>query len=82
MVSGANNMRKTSGINYKKLFKLLIDRGEKKTVFAENAGINANTLAKLSKNEYVSMDVLVRICRYLNCQLSDIVEIMTEEDDA
>ena len=82
MLSGANNMRKTSGINYKKLFKLLIDRGEKKTVFAENAGINANTLAKLSKNEYVSMDVLVRICRYLNCQISYIVEIIAEEDDA
>ena len=81
MVSRANNMRKTSGINYKKLFKLLIDRGEKKTVFAENAGINANTLAKLSKNEYVSMDVLARICRYLNCQISDIVEVMAEEDD-
>lgn len=75
MVSGANNIRKTSGINYKKLFKLLTDRGEKKTVFAENAGINANTLAKLSKNEYVSMDVLVRICTYLGCQISDIVEV-------
>ena len=75
-------MKKTSGVNYKKLFKLLIDREEKKTVFAENVGINANTLAKLSKNEYVSMDVLVRICRYLNCQISDIVEIMAEGDDA
>lgn len=75
MVSGSDNMKKTSGVNYKKLFKLLIDREEKKTVFAKNAGINANTLAKLSKNEYVSMDVLVRICTYLGCQISDIVEV-------
>ena len=72
-------MKTTSGVNYKKLFKLLIDREEKKTVFAQNAGINANTLAKLSKNEYVSMDVLVRICRYLNCQIGDIVEITSNE---
>ena len=69
----ANNVR------YNSLFKLLIDRNEKKTEFAKGAGINLNTLAKLSKNEYVSMDVLVRICRYLNCQISDIVEVVMEE---
>lgn len=69
----ANNIR------YNNLFKLLIDRNEKKTKFAKGVGINLNTLAKLSKNEYVSMDVLVRICRYLNCQISDIVEVIMEE---
>ena len=68
-----------NSVRYKSLFKLLIDRNEKKTEFAKGAGINLNTLAKLSKNEYVSMDVLVRICRYLNCQISDIVEVIMEE---
>ena len=68
-----------NSVRYNSLFKLLIDRNEKKTEFAKGAGINLNTLAKLSKNEYVSMDVLVRICRYLNCQISDIVEVIMEE---
>ena len=68
-----------NSVRFNSLFKLLIDRNEKKTEFAKGAGINLNTLAKLSKNEYVSMDVLVRICRYLNCQISDIVEVIMEE---
>lgn len=63
---------------YNKLFKLLIDRGLKKTEFAKLAGISANTLAKLSKNENVSMDVLIKICRALNCSLDDIVDILPE----
>lgn len=65
---------------YKRLFKLLIDRDLKKTVFAKNAGISQNTMAKLSKNEYVSMEVLVKICRYLQCSLDDIIEILPEAD--
>lgn len=63
-------------VSYKKLFKLLIDKEIKKTVFAKNANISQNTLAKLSKNEYVSMEVLVKICTYLNCTFDDIVEIV------
>lgn len=73
-------MKHTSNISYKKLFKMLIDKEENKTTFASKAGINANTLAKLSKNEYVSMDVLVRICRYLDCQISDIAEVVFEAE--
>ncbi len=63
-------------VSYKKLFKLLIDKEIKKTVFAKNANISQNTLAKLSKNEYVSMEVLVKICTYLNCTFDDVVEIV------
>jgi DNA-binding Xre family transcriptional regulator len=63
---------------YNKLFKLLIDRGMKKTVFAKNVGISANTLAKLSHNDMVSMDVIVRICRKLNCTVDDIMDILPE----
>lgn len=62
-------------VSYYKLFKKLIDKGLKKTEFAKNAGISPGTLAKLSKNEYVSMDVLVRICIEFDCQISDIVEV-------
>lgn len=58
---------------YNKLFKLLIDKGLKKTEFSRQVGISANTLANLSKNGTVSMDVLIRICRSLNCTIDDIV---------
>ena len=63
---------------YNKLFKLLIDKGMKKTIFAKNVGISANTLAKLSHNDMVSMDVIVRICRKLNCTVDDIMDILPE----
>ncbi len=44
-------------------------------VFAEKAGISANTMAKLSRNEYVSMEVLVKMCIVLYCTFDEIVEI-------
>lgn len=66
---------------YNKLFKMLIDINMKKTVFAKNVGISANTLAKLSHNDTVSMDVIVRICRYLNCTVNDIMDILPEHID-
>lgn len=62
-------------ISYTPLFKLLIDKGLKKGEFAKLCGISTPTLAKLSKNEYVSMDVLVKICKGLNCQIGDIIEV-------
>lgn len=64
--------------SYKKLFKLLIDRDLKKTEFAKLVGIGQNTLAKLSKNEYVSMEVLAKICKGLDCNIEDIVEFVDE----
>ena len=51
-------------VSYNKLFKLLIDKEMKKTEFAKEVGISANTLAKLSRNEMVSMDIIVRICTF------------------
>ena len=53
-------------VTYSNLFKLLIDKGLNKTEFAREVGISSNTLAKLSKNELVSLEVLVRICRQLD----------------
>lgn len=66
---------------YKKLFKLLIDQDMKKTEFRKMVGISEGTLAKLSKNENVSLDVLVRICRKLNCTLDDIIDVVPENAD-
>lgn len=67
-------------ISYKPLWKTLIDRDIKnRTELLEIAKIGRGTLAKLSKNQEVSMTVLVKLCNALNCELSDIAEI-TEID--
>lgn len=63
---------------YNNLFKLLIDKGMKRSEFAKLCKLSAPTISKLNKNEYVSMDVLVRICEGLNCQIEDVVEIICE----
>lgn len=66
---------------YKKLFKLLIDKGMKKTEFRRLVGISEGTLAKLSRNENVSLDVIVKICRHFNCSVDDILDIVPIVDD-
>ena len=65
-------------VSYNKLFKLLIDKGLKKTEFAKLEGISPNTLAKFSRNETVSMDIIIRICRVLDCTVDDIMEVLPE----
>ena len=65
---------------YNKLFKLLIDKRMKKTELRKLIGISPNTLTKLSNNEFVSMEVLVKICRALNCDVGDIVEVVQGPD--
>lgn len=67
------------GVSYKKLFKLLIDKEINKTELANQANLSRTTLAKLSKNEFISMDVLVRICEVLECNIGDVIDI-TEEN--
>lgn len=59
--------------NFSPLWKLLIDQGMKKTDLVDKLGISSSTLAKMGKNEYVSMEVIERICNHLNCQISDVV---------
>jgi len=66
-------------ISYNKLWKLLIDKNMTKTNLRIKSDISTSTLAKLSKNEQVSMDVLVKICKTLNCGIEEIVEIKKEE---
>jgi len=63
------------GVTYKPLWKLLIDSEIKKTEMSKAIGISSSTLSKLGKDQYVSLEVLVRICNYLNCQLSDICRV-------
>lgn len=59
--------------NYNKLWKLLIDRSLKRTDLRDLAGISTTTIAKLGKDEYVSMECMDRICGALNCDIGDIM---------
>ena len=65
-------------VSYKKFFKLLIDKNYKKTQFAREAGVSQNTMAKLGKDELVSLESLLKICNALDCTLDDIVELVKE----
>lgn len=64
--------------SYNKLWKLLIDKNMTKTQMRKAAGISTNVLAKLGKNETVSMETLARIAAAMECGLDDIVEIQKE----
>ena len=59
--------------DYRKLWKLLIDKNMKKTDLIPIAGVSTNIVAKLNKGEYVSMDSFAKICKALNCDIGDIV---------
>ena len=63
-------------VSYDKLWKLLIDKKMKRTDLKDAAGISSSSLAKLGKDENVSMDVLKKICRALDCNIGDIMDIM------
>ena len=65
-------------ISYNKLWKKLIDKNMTKTALRLQADIGTSTLAKLGKNEQVSMDVLLKICKVLNCDISDVMEVIKE----
>lgn len=65
-------------VSYKKLWKLLIDRDMKKKDLAEKANISSYTLSKLNRGDNVNTDTLVKICKALECQIEDIVEIIFE----
>ena len=63
-------------VSYKKLWKLLIDRDMKKRELQAAAKLSASTMSKLNRSQNMQMDVLVRICRVLECDVGDIVEIL------
>jgi putative transcriptional regulator len=60
--------------NYARLWKLLIDRNINKTTLREMSGISTGTLAKLGKNEYVSTEILDKICTALDCEVGEVIE--------
>jgi putative transcriptional regulator len=63
-------------ISYKKLWKLLIDKDLKKKDLQQLAGISPSSISKLSTNKPVSMDVLMRVCKALQADIGDVVELV------
>lgn len=68
-------------VSYNKLWKLLIDHNMNKSDLGKAAKMSPNTIAKLGKNESVSLDILVRICEVLDCDIGDIVEVSRSDAD-
>jgi DNA-binding Xre family transcriptional regulator len=69
-------LRKAS---YKKLWKLLIDKDMNKKMLAEAAGISLSSLSKLAKGETVNVEILIKICNALDCEMGDIMELVEPE---
>lgn len=67
-------------ISYKKLWKLLIDKDMKKKDLQIAAGISSASVTKLAKNENVNTEILEKICIALDCDVSDIMEMVSVDD--
>lgn len=65
-------------VSYNKLWKLLIDKGMNKTQLKDVAGLSSSTISKMGKNEQISMDSMLKICKALNCDIGDIVEVRSD----
>ena len=69
-------------VSYNKLWKILIDKKMSKSKLRDAVNMSSNTLAKMGKEETISMEVIMRICKVLQCDIGDIMEIIpTEEHD-
>lgn len=66
---------------YNKLWKLLIDKNMKKKDLRLAAGISTTALAKLGKNEHVNTEILTKICKTMDCDFCDIIELVKEDDN-
>ena len=76
---GFYHTKEGMSVCYNKLWKLLIDKNMNKTDLRLAADITTTALAKLGKNENVNTEVLVKICKALECNIEDIIEIVNEE---
>lgn len=72
-------MERDMNISYKKLWKLLIDRDMMKKDLAQKANISSASIAKLGRNENVNTEIILKICTALECDVSDIMEIVDED---
>lgn len=65
-------------VSYKKLWKLLIDKDMKKKDLQMVTGLSSSTIAKMTKNESVNTEVLVKVCTALCCDIGDIMEVIPD----
>ena len=65
-------------ISYNKLWKLLIDKNMNKQALREASGISSASIAKLGKGDNITTEVLLRICEALDCDISDIMEVVKD----
>lgn len=80
--SGSNEQRgDTMEVSYKKLWKIMIDKEMKKKDLQAATGISWATVTKLSKGEPVSMEVLMKICKTLNCNIGDIIDFINSDSE-
>ena len=70
----------TKQIRYNKLWKMLVDKKMSKGDLRKAIGLAPNTMTKLRRDEEVSLSVIIRICEHLNCDISDIMELVTVEE--
>jgi putative transcriptional regulator len=76
---GTKRSRDNMKISYNRLWKLLIDKGMKKSDLRKVANVSSSSLAKLGKGENVTTDVILKICIALDCRVEDIMEIIKDE---
>lgn len=68
-------------VKYDKLFHLLIDRKITNAQLAQKAGVSANIITRLKRDQYISMESIERLCVALNCGVDDILEFIPDEND-
>ena len=72
--------RHNMSVSYDKLWKLLIDKKMNRTALKEASGISFNVLAKMGKDEAVSMESILKVCKALDCDIADVMEIEKQEN--
>lgn len=68
-------------ISYNRLWKMLIDKNMKRQDLKEISGISTASIAKLGKGDNITTAVLLKICNALDCDLSDIMELVEESNE-
>ncbi len=68
-------------VSYKRLWKLLIDHDMKKKDLSEKANVSSYTIARMSKGENVTTEVLVKICKAMDCAIEDIMEVVDTDEE-
>ena len=68
-------------VSYNKFFHLLLDKKMKKGELCKRAGISTNVMGKMAKGQNITVDMLARICKVLDCKFDDVVELLPTEDE-